>query len=161
MTRTINDAFGGARTTLDEQRAIWAEALHEDCVWEGPTFDPPLRFVGREACGRFFELLLEVVPEFTTRLVAFHPTADADTVIIESTGGGDTVDGGHYAQRYFSTISTRDGRTFRMREYCNPFQTFAAFGEERWKERTAQIMRDHNVAWPASQDPDPAALPPR
>ena len=30
----------------------------------------------------------------------------------------------------------------------------------RWKQRTAEIMAKHNVAWPASQPPDPAALPP-
>jgi ketosteroid isomerase-like protein len=159
MAKTITDAFGGVTTTLDEQRAIWAEALHEDCIWEGPTFDPPLQFVGREACGRFFELLLEVVPEFSTKVVSFHPTADADTIIIESTGGGATVDGGRYTQRYFSMITNRDGLAFRMREYCNPFQTYKAFGEQRWKERAAEIMRDHNVAWPESQQPDRAALP--
>ena len=33
MTRkTITDAFGGQVTTLEEQRAIWAEALHEDAL---------------------------------------------------------------------------------------------------------------------------------
>ena len=45
MTRkkTIGDAFGGKVTTLEEQRAIWAEALHEDAIWEGPTFERPIR----------------------------------------------------------------------------------------------------------------------
>jgi ketosteroid isomerase-like protein len=149
--RGIGDAFGGKRTTLEEQREIWAEALHEDVIWEGPTFDPPLAFVGREACGRFFELLLEVVPEFSTQLVTFWPTADQDSFIIESTGGGATVDGGTYDQRYFSQITNRDGLAFRMREWCNPFETYQAFGEERWKKRTAEIMATHNVPWPDSQ----------
>lgn len=157
--RTLADAFGGVETSLEEQRRIWAEALHEDAIWEGPTFDPPIYMVGREACGRFMELLLEVVPRFSTRVVAAHPTQDPDTVIIESTGGGDTVDGGKYEQRYFSLITSRDGRAFRMREYCNPFQTYRAFGEERWKSRTREIMEKHNAPWPASQDPDPARLP--
>jgi hypothetical protein len=33
--KTIGDAFGGQLTTLEEQRAIWPEALHEDVIWEG------------------------------------------------------------------------------------------------------------------------------
>jgi len=158
--RGLGAAFGGVRTTLEEQREIWVEALHPDAIWEGPTFDPPIQMIGREAVGRFMELLLEVVPEFSTRVVGYFPTADADTIIIESTGGGPTVDGGKYEQRYFSQITTRDGQAFRMREYCNPFQTYRAFGEDRWKQRTAEIMATHNVPWPASQAPDPAALPP-
>ena len=46
-----------------------------------------------------------------------------------------------------------------MREYCNPFQTYKAFGRERWDQRIDEIMTKHNVAWPASQEPDPARLP--
>ena len=32
MTKTIGDAFGGQLTTLEEQRAIWRDALHEDAI---------------------------------------------------------------------------------------------------------------------------------
>lgn len=156
--RGIDAAFGGKRTTLEEQRAIWLEALHEDAIWEGPTFETPIYMVGREAVGRFMEYLLEVVPEFSTQLIAVYPTAEPDTVIIESTGGGATTFGGRYEQRYFSKITTRDGQAFRMREYCNPFQTYKAFGKERWDERINRIMREHNVPWPASQEPDRAKL---
>lgn len=157
--RGLDAAFGGVRTTLDEQREIWLEALHEDAIWEGPTFETPIYMIGRRAVGRFMELLLEVVPEFSTRLVAAYPTDEPDTVIIESTGGGATVTGGRYEQRYFSRITTRDGRAFRMREYCNPFQTYKAFGRELWERRVAEIAAQHNVDWPASQQPDPARLP--
>ena len=157
--RGLEAAFGGVRTTLQEQREIWLEALHEDAIWEGPTFETPIYMIGREAVGRFMELLLEVVPEFSTRLVAAYGTEAPDTVIIESTGGGPTIHGGRYEQRYFSKITTRDGRAFRMREYCNPFQTYAAFGKAFWDERVAAIMANHNVDWPAFQAPDPARLP--
>jgi ketosteroid isomerase-like protein len=162
MTRkTIADAFGGQVTTLEEQRAIWAEALHEDAIWEGPTFERPIQVVGRAATGRFFELLLSVVPRFSTTLVGAYPTSDPDTVIIESYGGGPTADGaGAYTQRYFSMVTTKDGRAFRMREYCNPFQTYQAFGKARWEAAVDAIMRDHNTPWPASQAPDPINLPP-
>lgn len=160
MARTIQDAFGGEPTTIEEQRQIWAEALHPDAIWEGPTFDPPIQMVGREAVGRFFELLLGTVPRFSTTLVAAYPTGAPDTFIIESHGGGDTVDGGRYSQRYFSLITNRDGQTFRMREYCNPFQTWAAFGKDRWIESTVAIMEEHNVPWPESQPADPISLPP-
>jgi ketosteroid isomerase-like protein len=156
--RGLDAAFGGVRTTVDEQRQIWLEALHEDAIWEGPTFETPIYMVGRTAVGHFMELLLEVVPAFSTQLIAAYPTAEQDTVIIESTGGGDTIFGGRYEQRYFSKITTRDGRAFRMREYCNPFQTYKAFGRERWNARIDAIMQTHNVAWPESQAPDPARL---
>jgi ketosteroid isomerase-like protein len=157
--KTIGDAFGGQVTTLEEQRAIWAEALHEDAIWEGPTFERPIQVIGREATSRFFELLLSVVPRFSTAVVGAYPTSDADTVIIESHGGGPTRDGGRYTQRYFSLVTTREGRAFRMREYCNPFQTYQAFGKARWEAAVDEIMREHNVAWPASQTPDPISLP--
>jgi ketosteroid isomerase-like protein len=157
--KTIGDAFGGKLTTLEEQRQVWLEALHDDAIWEGPTFEKPICVIGREATGRFMELLLQVVPRFSTTLVAAYPTSDPDTVIIESHGGGPTVDGGRYAQRYFSLITTRNGQAFRMREYCNPFQTYKAFGKERWERAIDEIMTRYNKPWPASQPPDPISLP--
>jgi ketosteroid isomerase-like protein len=158
VRRGLDAAFGGIETTLEEQRTIWLEALHEDAIWEGPTFEAPVYMVGRSAVGRFMEYLLSVVPKFSTRLIAAYPTAEPDTVIIESIGGGPTIYGGEYRQRYFSKITSRDGRAFRMREYCNPFQTYKAFGKERWNARIDEIGATHNVVWPASQLPDPARL---
>ncbi len=67
--KTITDAFGGVETTLEEQRAIWPDAIHEDAIWEGPMFDTPVCFIGREATSRFFELLRRVVPRFSTTVV--------------------------------------------------------------------------------------------
>src|ERR1700753_249799 len=99
MGRTLSDAFGGQVTTLQEQRAIWREALHEDAIWEGPTFETPIQMIGREATGRFMELLLQVVPRFSTTVVASYPTSDPETTIIEAHGGGETTDGGRYTQR--------------------------------------------------------------
>ena len=157
--RGLNAAFGGKQTTLAEQREIWLEALHEDAIWEGPMFETPIYMIGREACGRFMEYLLEVVPKFSTKVIQLYPTAEPGRFIIESTGGGDTVFGGKYEQRYFSQITSKDGKAFRMREFCNPFQTYKAFGKERWDERINDIMKNHNVPWPASQPPDPARLP--
>lgn len=157
--RGLNAAFGGVQTTLAEQREIWLEALHDDAIWEGPTFERPIYMIGRRACGYFMELLLEVVPRFSTQLVAAYPTSEPDTVIIESTGGGATIYGGKYEQRYFSKITSKAGRAFRMREYCNPFQTYKAFGKERWESRIDAIMKEHNAPWPTSQTPDPARLP--
>jgi ketosteroid isomerase-like protein len=123
-------------------------------------FETPVVFVGREAVGRFFELLLSVVPRFSTTVVGFYPSSDADTIIIESHGGGPTVNGGVYTQRYFSQVTSKNGQAFRMREYCNPFQTYKAFGREHWERETAAIMARHNKPWPASQKPDPIVLPP-
>ena len=116
--------------------------------------------IGRRACGYFMELLLEVVPQVLDAARSrAYPTTEPDTVIIESTGGGATIYGGKYEQRYFSKITTKNGKAFRMREYCNPFQTYKAFGKERWESRIDAIMKEHNAPWPASQAPDPARLP--
>jgi ketosteroid isomerase-like protein len=158
--QTLSDAFGGKPTILEEQRAIWLDALHEDAIWEGPTFEQPICVIGREATGRFMELLLSVVPRFSTTLVAAYPTQDPDTIIIESHGGGPTVDGGRYTQRYFSLITSNNGQAFRMREYCNPFQTYKAFGKERWERAIDEMMTKYNRPWPASQPGDPISLPP-
>ena len=160
MAKTIGDAFGGQLTTLEEQRTIWADALHPDAIWEGPMFEKPVQFIGHEATGRFFELLLSVVPKFSTKVVGYYPTSDPDTMIIESHGGGPTRDGGEYTQRYFSIVTSRAGRAFRMREYCNPFQTYKAFGKERWERATGEIMAKYNKPWPATQPKDPITLPP-
>ncbi len=158
--KTIGDAFGGQVTTIEEQRAIWAEALHDDAIWEGPMFETPVQFIGKEACGHFFELLLSVVPRFSTALVGAYPTTDPDTIIIESHGGGPTVNDGAYTQRYFSLITSKNGLAFRMREYCNPFQTYKVFGKEHWETSTNAIMAKYNKPWPESQAPDPINLPP-
>ena len=160
MAKTLGDAFGGKLTTLEEQRAIWAEALHDDAIWEGPMFEIPVVFIGREATSRFMEYLLSVVPRFSTTPVQVFPTADANTIVFESHGGGPTAAGGRYTQRYFSIVTQKDGRAFRMREYCNPFQTYKAFGKDRWEATTNEIMAKYNRAWPASQVPDPINLPP-
>jgi hypothetical protein len=104
--------------------------------------------------------LLSVVPRFSVTVVGAYPTSDPDTVIIESHGGGPTVGGGQYTQRYFSLITNKGGRAFRMREYCNPFQTYKAFGRERWEQATDEIMAKYNKSWPASQPKDPITLPP-
>jgi len=160
MAKTIGDAVGGQLTTLEEQRQIWPQALHEDAIWEGPMFEKPVQFIGRAAVGRFFELLLSVVPRFSTKVVGYYPTAEKDTIIIESHGGGPTKDGGQYTQRYFSIITNRDGLAFRMREYCNPFQTYKAFGKAHWETSTEAIMRELNAPWPVSQAADPITLPP-
>ena len=84
---------------------------------------------------------------------------DAGNNNILGRGGDDTIFGGKYEQRYFSQITTKDGKAFRMREFCNPFQTYKAFGKERWDKRINDIMKNHNVPWPASQPADPARLP--
>src|SRR5215471_19095610 len=158
--KTIADAFGGKVTTLEEQRAIWADALHEDAIWEGPTFEIPVAMIGHEAVGHFMEFLLSVVPRFSTTPVAVHPTADPEMIILEASGGGDTVDGGRYTQRYFTMVTSKNGQAFRMREYVNPFQTYKAFGKERWERVVGEIAAKHNRLWPASQPPDPIVLPP-
>ena len=158
--KTIADAFGGKVTTLEEQRAIWADALHEDAIWEGPTFEIPVAMIGHEAVGHFMEFLLSVVPRFSTTPVAVHPTADPEMIILEASGGGDTVDGGRYTQRYFTMVTSKNGQAFRMREYVNPFQTYKAFGKERWERVIGEIAAKYNKPWPASQKPDPIVLPP-
>jgi hypothetical protein len=89
-----------------------------------------------------------------------YPTADPNTTIVESSGGGDTADGGRYTQRYFTLFTIRNGQAFRMREYVNPFQNYKSFGKERWEHAVGEIAAMHNRPWPASQLLDPIVLPP-
>ncbi len=101
------------------------------------------------------------MPQFLDSGSRDAPTSEPDTFIIESHGGGPTADGRTtYTQRYFSLITNKDGLAFRMREYCNPFQTYKAFGKAHWETSTGEIMRKYNKPWPASQKPDPISLPP-
>ena len=158
--KQLGDAFGGKITTLEEQRVIWRDALHEDAIWEGPTFEIPVTMIGREAVSRFMEFLLSVVPRFSTTPVAVYPTADPETIILEASGGGETADRGRYTQRYFTLVTSKNGQAFRMREYVNPFQTYKAFGKERWESVVGEIAAKYNRPWPASQKPDPIVLPP-
>ena len=140
--KTIGDAFGGQLTTIEEQRAIWKDALHPDAIWEGPMFETPVQFFGAEACGHFFVLLLSVVPRFSTAVVGMYPTAEADTFIIESHGGGPTADERTtYTQRYFSLITNRDGLAYHKHKNNNPNQTNKTNGKEHWEKSTGEIMR--------------------
>ena len=151
--KTIGDAFGGQLTTLEEQREIWAEALHEDAIWEGPTFEKPIQMIGREATGKFMELLLQhgaAVLDHPGPGLSDQRSGHGDH---QSYGGGPTDRGGEYTQRYFSLITNKNGLAFRMREYCNPFQTYKAFGKERWEAATDEIMSKYNAPWPARQAP--------
>jgi hypothetical protein len=74
-----------------------------------------------------------------------YPTADPNTTIVESSGGGDTADGGRYTQRYFTLFTIRNGQAFR---------------KERWEHAVGEIAAMHNRPWPASQLLDPIVLPP-
>ena len=49
--RGLDAAFGGIRTTLEEQRAIWLEALHEDRVVALVHLDRDVLEVERPADG--------------------------------------------------------------------------------------------------------------
>ena len=106
--KTIGDAFGGQFTTLEEQRAHLARRAPRGRDLGRPDLrDADLRDRPRSD-RRFMELLLSVVPRFSTAVVGFYPTSDPETIIIESHGGGPTVAGGRYTQRYFSLVTTQE-----------------------------------------------------
>jgi ketosteroid isomerase-like protein len=142
VTRLQNEAFGGnGLASYERGREIWLATVHPHAVWEGPTFDKPVRFVGYEANVAFNEFLLSVVPKYHMRLERLHETTDPSTCIFELRGFGHTVDGGTYTQRYFSLIHVADGKLKLMREFCNPFETYKAFGKQRWEDAIERIAR--------------------
>lgn len=57
-------------------------------------------------------------------------------------------------------MNSKARQAFRMRDYCNPFQTCKAFGKDRREAATGEIMAMYNRPWPASQPADPISLPP-
>jgi ketosteroid isomerase-like protein len=139
--KKMSEAFGGKGITYERGRELWTEILADDVVWEGPTFEKPLRLVGREANALFYEFLLSKVPKFNMRADAMYVTQDPDTCVFEMRGGGEIVGGGSYNQRYLSIVKIKNGRYTLMREYCNPFETYRAFGKDLWEKTIDDIMR--------------------
>jgi hypothetical protein len=60
VRKNLGDAFGGKITTMEEQRAIWLDAVHEEPIWEGPTFEMPVALIGCAAVSCFMKFLLSV-----------------------------------------------------------------------------------------------------
>ena len=158
--KNLGDAFGGKITTLEEQRAIWLDALHEDAIWEGPTFEIPVTLIGCEAVGRFMEFLLSVVPRFSTKTVAVYPTADPDTTIVESSGGGDTVDGGPLYPALFHADHHQKRSGVPNARICQSVPDLQEFREGALGTCHRRDRGEAQRPWPASQPPDPIVLPP-
>lgn len=149
ITKLQAEAFGGRLLSSYERgREIWQETVHSYAIWEGPTFEKPVRFVGYEANAAFNEFLLSVVPGYNMKLAKLHETPDPSTCIFDMRGFGNTVDGGTYTQRYFSLIHIADGKLKLMREFCNPFETYKAFGKQRWEDAIDEIAK-LNIDLPA------------
>src|SRR5690606_34174299 len=111
------EAFGGKRPPSYERgREIWQETVHPHAVWEGPTFEKPVCFIGYDANAAFNEFLLSVVPGYNMQATKAHFTPDPSTLIVEIRGFGHTVDGGTYTQQYFSLLHIIDGKLRLMRE---------------------------------------------
>lgn len=142
ITKLQSEAFGGRKLSSRERgREIWRDTVHPFAIWEGPTFEKPVRFVGYEANAAFNEFLLSVVPGYKMKLSCLHETQDPDTCIFDMNGFGHTADGGTYTQRYFSLLRIADGKLRLMREFCNPFETYRAFGKQRWEDAIDQIAK--------------------
>ncbi|MEH6759450.1 MAG: PhzA/PhzB family protein [Parasphingorhabdus sp.] len=136
------EAFGGKKLPSYERgREIWKATVHPFAVWEGPTFEKPVRFVGYEANAAFNEFLLSVVPGYNMKATKVHLTPDPSSIIVEISGFGHTVDGGTYTQQYFSLLHLADGKFRLMREFCNPFETYKAFGKQRWEDAIDDIAK--------------------
>jgi len=136
------EAFGGKKLPSYERgREIWEATIHRDAIWDGPTFEKPVYFVGYEANAAFNEFLLSVVPGYDMRATRVHKVANPSELILEITGFGHTVDGGTYEQQYFSLLRIEDGKIALAREFCNPFQTYKAFGKQRWEDAIDEISK--------------------
>ena len=118
----------------------------------------------RELAGhnRVIPVRLKVLADAETPIGLYRKLAQGQpgTFLMESAAvGGAWSRYSFIGARSRATLTTRDGQAFRMREYCNPFQTYKAFGKAHWESSVEAIMRDHNRPWPASQAPDPITLP--
>ena len=137
---------GFAAATPEARAAAWEAGLTEDAVWEAPFTDPPIAVVGRVAVLGFFEWLATNVPNFQMNMENVHFIEASDSYIIQVSGGGPTIDGDVYEQRYFSLIQTRDGRISYFREHFKVQETYRAFGRDRFHDDIAEIQRKADAA---------------
>jgi len=154
--RGLNAAFGGVRTTLAEQREICSKPCTRMQSGRSDIRNADLRRRSPRV-RKVHGVAARSVPLFSTQLIAAYPTTDRIPVIIESTGGGETIFGGVYEQRTSrkSRPATAGVSDAGILQSVSDLQ---GFGRDRWDARINAIMKDHNAAWPASQPPDPARL---
>ncbi len=135
----IGEAFASGKTQA-ERDAAWEAALTEDVVWEAPFTDPPIVVSGRRAVGKFFDWLIENVPNFQTALDNVYYLEDGGSYVVQVTGGGPTKDGDVYDQRYFSLIQVRDGKISYFREHFKVAETYRAFGRDNFHDSIDRIQ---------------------
>lgn len=92
----------------------------EDIDYELPWSDRVKAFKGVEAHAKMLEFFTSSLTSYEIRMTGFHPTADPNEFVIESTGTGRTVRGSEYRNEYIQFITLRDGKIARVREYFNP-----------------------------------------
>ncbi len=107
--------------------AIWelangtVEALREwetdDIVYELPWSEKLQEFTGIETHVKVMSHLPANLKNYEIHMTAFYPTADPNEVVVESTGGGETMNGFDYRNEYVQFITFREGKIARVREF--------------------------------------------
>jgi ketosteroid isomerase-like protein len=86
------------------------------------------RFEGRSAVMTYFEGAMERIRTIAFEDTAIAPTADGNTVFVETRGDMVLADGRAYRNLYVWVFETEDGQITAIREYFNPVTAALAFG---------------------------------
>lgn len=94
----------------------------EDIEYELPWSDRLKAFNGVQEHAKVLGFFTANLTSYEIRMTGFHPTADPNQVVVESTGAGQTVRGTEYRNDYVQFITFRDGKIARIREYFDPLR---------------------------------------
>jgi ketosteroid isomerase-like protein len=91
----------------------------EDIDYQLPWSERLKGFTGVEEHAKVIRFLRDNLKNYEIRVTAFHETVDPNRVIVEATGGGETLSGKDYRNDYVQFITFRDGKIAQVREYFN------------------------------------------
>jgi ketosteroid isomerase-like protein len=83
---------------------------------------------GLEAADSNYDLAFAIIADTTYVDFEVTPGKDDNVAFIETRGDMTMANGRPYKNRYVFRFDAKDGKLFRIREYCNPVTSAIAFG---------------------------------
>lgn len=83
---------------------------------------------GLEAADRNYDEAFRIIADTTYTDFEVTPGKDDNVAFIETLGVMTMANGRPYRNRYVFRFDAKDGKLFRIREYCNPVTSAIAFG---------------------------------
>ena len=102
-------------------------ALEVPCDVAGNN-DKSDSWYGLEAADANYDMAFKIIADTTYVDFEVTPGKDDNVAFIETMGAMTMANGRPYKNRYVFRFDARDGKLFRIREYCNPVTSAIAFG---------------------------------